>query len=118
MQRPFLPHISLIGDPEENFYQLGLKDQENFSSNQNHLNSLLKIPLPTVDTFLKQAMATFSRSLIKDKSQLFKLLNAYAEGLDVPLKQVTHSILLPEIMSCLNKWIPGAPLKLFAYEKN
>jgi hypothetical protein len=107
-----LPLVCLIGDSLENFYQLGLKDRANHSNILNHLNSLVKTPFDKVDfTVRKLAKATLKQGF-NHLPDFQKKMKAYSEGLGIKQDELTLSLLVPEIVSFLSKWIPGMPTNL------
>lgn len=96
-----LPLITLIGDPEENFYQLGVKDKVNYSDISKHLYSQLRILGPSLDPYVHKIIQGALLPKIS-KGELFsKLLNSYAEGLEKKVEDVALGLLIPEILSGL-----------------
>jgi hypothetical protein len=102
-----IPLITLIGDPVENFYQLGLKDREYSSVLLNHMKSLMSSPWSAVNSVLNEGVNSLTKNFIKYKSPASDHLKAYCEGLERPLEEVAWALFLPEAMSMINKWMPG-----------
>jgi hypothetical protein len=99
------PHfIQLIGNSEENFYQLGLKDADSY-----HL-TLDKLKKITYTDYLHKALGLTVDQVYKVKSNPFqfskKFLDSYADGLDISRPELQFSYLLPEFMSSFGKWTP------------
>ncbi len=86
----------LFGDLQENFYQLGRKEQEDFVQLEEHLKKLL-----SSYHLLKiwQDLLSKSQVLFKKKSQTFFeiALKSYAEGLERPVSEVRRVFELVEI---------------------
>jgi hypothetical protein len=100
-----LDHIHLIGNSEENFYQLGLRDKNAFTEVYLQIsmlcmrnNFMAKIIKSTTD---------FARSFVNKNTSLnMRDLKAYAEGLEQPIDKVLFAFLLPEMVASFNKWAP------------
>jgi hypothetical protein len=115
-------HINLIGDPEENFYSLGAKDKDSYQE----IYTLISRLCARNDILAKAIKATSEIAVnINKRGQinLQKELQAYADGLERPIKDVYFTLLLPEIVASFNKWapnlmsiIPGCS-SLFTYNK-
>ncbi|MBT3584845.1 MAG: hypothetical protein HN509_08050 [Halobacteriovoraceae bacterium] len=104
-----LPHIKLIGDPAENFYQLGLKDRENYHTTLNHIKALLSTPWQGLNITLEELVKAVLLQSKKRGGALDQNLQAYAEGLARPGEDIAYALLLPEILACMSKWLPGIP---------
>jgi hypothetical protein len=91
----------LIGDSEENFYQLGLIDRGEgnlaLEQIQNFLgaNQLVKAPFLGL-------LDTFSKSYLRKNFKFKKSFLAYAEALEIPAYKLQSSYLIPEIMSTMD----------------
>jgi hypothetical protein len=107
-----LPLVSLIGDSLENFYQLGLKDRENHSEILNHLNSLIKTPFDKVDLTVRHLAKALLNQGFTHLPEFQNKMKAYSEGLAIAQDELTLSLLVPEIVSFLSKWVPGIPTSL------
>lgn len=103
------PHEHLIGSPEENFYALGLKDAEGFKELYNNLKLLClrsKIFSQAVKISIDLLNLKNKKNLtIKEDHQ--KYLEAYGEGLKVPMEELLFSYFLPEYLAAFNKWNPN-----------
>lgn len=104
-----LPLTKLIGDPLENFYQLGLKDRERHKSVLEHINKLIKTPWKSVDLVAGEVLKQVLSRTLANCPHFKKNLGAYAEGLNIPFEDVAKGLLTPEILSFMSKWIPGLP---------
>jgi hypothetical protein len=99
--------ITLIGDIDENFYQLGLRDKETGKHVHHDVKSMLRTPWQPVNILIEEvAKAVLKNSLLK-KTDNFTHLKAYSDGMGVPLEQVVYMMLVPEMVSSLSKWAPG-----------
>lgn len=101
-----IPFLHLIGQEQENFYQLGIKDRDHFHEIHNHIHALFRLPLKQASPPLKSAMQWASLGLMKRWPQYFKLIDAYAQGLNLPTNKVALALALPELSSCLGAWMP------------
>jgi hypothetical protein len=107
-----LPSIKLIGDPVENFYQLGLKDKEHFLPLYTHIKNLSSPKVPLLPEVLEEVAKQFVSTNFYQEHQDNELIKAYAEGLDKPFREVALCTLLPEFLSSMGKWIPELPNNL------
>lgn len=99
--------ITLIGDIDENFYQLGLKDKEAGKLVHHDVKMMLRTPWKPVNMVIQEiGMAVIKNSMMR-KSDSFRHLKSYAEGLGVPLEECAYTMLIPELVSCMSKWAPG-----------
>ncbi|MFN8369703.1 MAG: hypothetical protein U0T83_03655 [Bacteriovoracaceae bacterium] len=101
------PLLTLIGDEEENFYQLGVKDRENYSATFKHLKSLTSLNNQFIDLIIEETVGKLGSSVIGKSPVLYSNLKAYTDGLEINLNKFLSLFLFPEILSSLNKWIPG-----------
>jgi len=107
-----LSHIKLIGDPVENFYQLGLKDRENFLPLFEHIKKLASPKVPVLPEVLAELAKKFVSTTFYKSHEENELIKAYAEGLNLPFSDVALCTLLPEFLSSMGKWIPNLPDQL------
>jgi hypothetical protein len=99
--------ISLIGDIDENFYQLGLKDRENGKLVHHDVKMMLRTPWKPVNIAIEEiGKAVIKNSLIK-KSENYRYLKSYAEGMNIPVEECAYVMLIPELVSSMSKWAPG-----------
>jgi hypothetical protein len=99
--------ITLIGDIDENFYQLGLKDRENGKLVHHDVKMMLRTPWKPANILIEEVgKAVIKNSLLK-KSDNFVHLKSYAEGLGIPLEECAYVLLVPEMVSAMSKWAPG-----------
>lgn len=117
-----IEHIDLIGDPEENFYSLGVKDKDAYQEIYSQITMLC-----ARNNVLAKAIKTTSELAVninkRGNLNFNKELEAYAQGLNRPTKDIYFALLLPEIVASFNKWtpnlmsvIPGCS-SLFTYNK-
>lgn len=104
-----LPIVKLIGDPHENFYQLGLKDKERHKLVLEHINNLIKTPWKSLDLVAGEVLKQVLSRTLANCPNFKKNLGAYSEGLDKPFDEVARGLLTPELLSFMSKWIPGIP---------
>lgn len=107
------PLIKLIGDPVENFYQLGLKDQVGHEDIYHHLQAPLKTSLRAIDKIVQETSKLIITQVIKRNHVTNNYLTAYAEGLDISVEDVALSLMIPEVFSCLSKWSPKFKIPTF-----
>ncbi len=99
--------ITLIGDSDQNFYQLGLKDKESGKVVHRDVKRMLSTSIATLDRTLQEiAKQVIKNSLLK-KTEQNRHLSAYAEGLGIPLEEAFYIMLIPELVSAMSKWAPG-----------
>lgn len=107
-----LPLIKLIGEPSENFYQLGLKDRDRHKPVISHINKLIKTPWKALDLVAGEVLKQVLTRTLADAPEFKKNITAYSEGLAVPFDEVARALLTPELLSFMTKWIPGVPPNL------
>ncbi|MEX1099324.1 MAG: hypothetical protein WEB87_02790, partial [Bacteriovoracaceae bacterium] len=99
-------HLHLFGDPEENFYALGVKDKDSYQEIYEQITRLCARA-----DFLAKALKLSTELAVnlgnRGSINLSKEIKAYAEGLGRPVNDVYFSILLPEIVASFNKWLPS-----------
>ena len=98
-------HIHLFGDPEENFYSLGKKDQFSYEEIYQQISMLC-----ARNTFFAQVLKFATEYLARNKTlenqSFMRNLDAYAEGLERKRENVAFAMLLPELVAAFNKWSP------------
>lgn len=102
------PHIYLLGDLEENFYQLGQKDSENIEESMEHIRALLKSPWKLLNQSIEKIVESFIKA-IRPKHLENQIIKSYSEGLNKDPSEIFLSLLYPEIISFMSKWIPNLP---------
>src|SRR5690606_6709211 len=107
-----IPFIDLVGDIEENYYQLGLKDAEAAKLSLRHTESLIKTPWQNVDQSLRVLTQSLLFNQNKWKNRFSPWLKAYAEGLGQTPERLMLAYLVPEFTACLAKWLPRLPKSL------
>lgn len=101
-----IEHIELIGDPCENFYSLGAKDKDAYQE----IYSLITMLCARNDILAKAIKMSSELAVNINKRgnlNFNKELEAYAEGLQRPTKDIYFALLLPEIVASFNKWTPN-----------
>ncbi|MBC7714185.1 MAG: hypothetical protein H7177_12650 [Rhizobacter sp.] len=99
--------ITLIGDIDENFYQLGLKDKEVGKLVHHDVKMMLRTPWKPVNMVIEEiGKAVLKNSLLR-KADYYTHLKHYAEGLGISLEECAYVMLIPELVSSMSKWAPG-----------
>ena len=101
------PVIPLLGQEEENFYQLGIQDQKGFLLSYQSLQKTLGHFPPYISELFHGLLKQGCLSIIERHPQLKRNLEAYAEGLEVPPRDVYGAFFLPEILSASGRFIPN-----------
>ena len=105
--------IKLFGQPEENLYQLGVKDREHWASFTRSLVSQ-NIPFQTVFELASTAKSQKIIShLMKQKDSYSKLVDAYAEGLEISSKELWNILLITELERSKASWASKQRSRLF-----
>lgn len=100
-----LPSMHLIGEAEENFYQLGLKDAELGKKLHVDAMTLVKSNSPGMDKLIKLGAREFVKRSLFQKPERFPLLKAYAEGMKVDFHDLCLVMMAPELASSLPYWL-------------
>ncbi|QDK41817.1 hypothetical protein DOM21_10215 [Bacteriovorax stolpii] len=99
--------LTLIGDIDENFYQLGLKDREVGKLVHQDVKMMLRTPWNSLNLVIQEVgKAVLKNSLLKNTEQ-FRHLKHYAEGMGIPVDEAAYVMLIPELVSSMSKWAPG-----------
>lgn len=101
-----MPHIHLLGNPEENFYSLGRRDKNGHTEMYDQISKLCARS-QYLANILKTATEISGKLKQKKSISLHKELQAYADGLEKPVEDVYFMLLLPEIVASFNKWLPN-----------
>lgn len=107
------PLIRLIGDPEDNFYQLGVKDRQAAKILLERMHALISLPWPELNKIIRPFQNVVLNHGIKINPVYKKLMKAYIEGLELSHERYYGGILLPEVMSAMSKWLPVLPKTIF-----
>ena len=99
--------ITLIGDMNENFYQLGLKDSESGKNVHRDVKRMLSTSVKAVDTVVEEIAKQIIKNSLKKSPDLYRNLQAYSEGFGRPIEEVFYVMLIPELVSAMSKWAPG-----------
>lgn len=109
-QHSFPPLHTLVGDSAENFYQLGLMDNGRHSLLLDHAIGLIRASRwSQVNKGVQEIMKTLLGRAIEMHPRFKKRVEAYAEGVGEKPGEVAAGLLIPEIMSFIDKWVPGIP---------
>lgn len=100
-----LASIHLIGEAEENFYQLGLKDAETGKILHIDAMTLIKSNSPVFDKLLKLGAKEYLKRSLLQKPERFPLLKAYAEGMKIDFYDLALAMMAPELASSLAHWL-------------
>lgn len=112
LENASIPHLTLIGDPHENVYQLGVKDRESYSATLKHLSSVVGSGMLAVDFAINSGLKVMAAKVLNQNQDFAELLRAYCEGLGASVAKVAPITLLPDLMSSIDRWIPGMNLPL------
>lgn len=104
--------VKLIGNAEESFYQLGLKDRDGHTFLLKHMQTVLSVGIPKLDKTLQEIAANFFNHQQEKNSIYEKWISNYADGLGISTKELVFTLLLPELSSCLSKWLPSLSTNL------
>src|SRR5690606_15853702 len=107
-----IPFIDLVGDIDENFYQLGMRDAEAAKLALKHTESLIKTPWQSMDMGIRFLAQNLFIGSSKWKMRFSPWMKSYAEGLEQPVERVMLAFLVPELTACLSKWLPSLPKTL------
>ncbi len=99
--------LSLIGDIDENFYQLGLMDREGAKDVHRDVKLMLATPWKPVNKVIEEVSKVVLKNSLLKKTDYYNHLRAYSEGLGISLEEGAYTMLVPEIVSCMSKWAPG-----------
>ena len=99
--------LTLIGDIDENFYQLGLRDREVGKLVHHDVKMMLRTPWNSLNLVIQEVgKAVLKNSLLKN-TEHFRHLKNYAEGMGIPVEEAAYVMLIPELVSSMSKWAPG-----------
>ncbi|MGZ3808812.1 MAG: hypothetical protein ACXVCE_12060, partial [Bacteriovorax sp.] len=99
--------LTLIGDIDENFYQLGLKDQEEAKDVHRDVKQMLSTPWRPVNKVIEEISKIVLKNSLLKNSDYYNHLKSYSEGLGTSLEETAYTMLIPEMVSCMSKWAPG-----------
>ncbi len=99
--------ITLIGDADENFYQLGLKDKSSGKIVHADVKNMLRTPWPRINMIIEEVAKVVIKNSLLKKTEHYAHLKAYSEGLGAPLEETAYIMLIPELVSSMSKWAPG-----------
>jgi hypothetical protein len=99
--------ITLIGDADENFYQLGLKDKANGKIVHTAVKNMLRTPWNKVNIVVEEVAKVVIKNSLLKKTEHYRHLHAYSEGMGISVEQAAYTMLIPELVSSMSKWAPG-----------
>lgn len=99
--------LTLIGDIDENFYQLGLADREKAKDVHRDVKLMLSTPWKPINRAIEEVAKVVLKNSLLKKSEYYTRLRSYADGLGIPLEEAAYVMLMPEMVSCMSKWAPG-----------
>lgn len=102
----------LIGDPQENFYQLGIKDTDKYKDTAADVRALLCDTNLLSSTFYKGFTDYYLKKIIDKNPDMKTHLLSYSEGLAIDPARFCFEFLMPELISAPSKWNPNLK-KLF-----
>ncbi len=98
---------TLIGDIDENFYQLGLADKTAAKDVHRSVKNMLATPWAPVNKVIEEAAKAVLKNSLLAKTDYYNHLKSYADGLGIQVEEAAYTMLIPEIVSCMTKWAPG-----------
>lgn len=99
--------ITLLGDIDENFYQLGLKDKEQGKLVHHDVKMMLRTPWKTANLVIEEVGKNIIKNSLLKNTDNFRHLKSYAEGAQISLEECAYTMLIPELVSSMSKWAPG-----------
>jgi len=99
--------LKLVGDVDENFYQLGLKDRELGKLVHQDVRNMLRTPWPAVNAVIKEIGQNVIKNTLIKNTDHFRHLSSYSEGMGIKIEECAYVMLIPEIVSAMSKWAPG-----------
>ncbi|MBT3982829.1 MAG: hypothetical protein HOE90_15830 [Bacteriovoracaceae bacterium] len=106
-------HIDLIGDAEDNFYNMGVRDKNSYRKTMEHLQLITQSSSKAANKIVNSGLSVIALRVINKNPEYSRWLEAYSDGLGISLEDMAGVYLLPEIMSSIEKWIPGLNLPIF-----
>jgi hypothetical protein len=99
--------LTLIGDADENFYQLGLQDRDQAKEVHRDVKLMLSTPWKPVNKAIEEVAKLIIKNSILKNPDRYHHLKSYSEGLGISFEEAVYIMLIPEIVSCMSKWAPG-----------
>lgn len=99
--------IRLIGDIDENFYQLGLKDKDLGKVVHQDVRHMLRTPWNNVNKLIQDIGQSIIKNTLVKNTDHYRHLKAYSEGMGIKIEECAYVMLIPEIVSAMTKWAPG-----------
>ena len=99
--------LTLIGDAEENFYQLGLNDRDGAKAVHQDVKLMLSTPWAPINKTIEEVAKVVLKNTMLKKTEYYRHLKYYSDGLGIPLEETAYTMLIPELVSCMSKWAPG-----------
>lgn len=99
--------ITLIGDMDENFYQLGLKDRESGKEVHRDVKRMLSTSIRSVDKVIEEVAKQILKNTMLRNPDQYRHLKSYSEGMSISVEDAFYVMLVPELVSAMSKWSPG-----------
>lgn len=103
------PLIQLIGEQDENIYQLGLSDRNRHKALFAQIKNFLTTGISAIDKTSEVIALRSIHKTLSENPEYKAFLSSYAQGLDIELDQLAHALMIPELVSCMSAWAPGVP---------
>ncbi len=112
-QGSMVPLINLLGNEEENFYQLGNKDKACFLKLKNHIQTIENSPFSPLKKGIFYLLKKNYDS-IDQESSFYKALISYSDGLNINPIDLYFFIINGEVFSTSGPW-PKGYLRNYTY---
>jgi len=99
--------LTLIGNINENFYQLGLNDKERAKEVHRDVKNMLSTPWKGVNKGIEEVAKIILKNSLLKKTDYYNHLKCYSEGLGISHEEAAYVMLIPEMVSGMSKWAPG-----------
>ncbi len=99
--------LSLFGDIDENFYQLGVLDRSGAKLVHDDVKTMLSTPWKGVNKGIEELAKLIIKNTLLKKPDFYHHLKAYSEGLNIKVEETAYIMLIPELISCMSKWAPA-----------
>lgn len=106
------PLIQLIGEQDENIYQLGLSDRDRHKALFSQIKNFLTTGISAIDKTSELIASRTVQKTLSENPEYRDFLRPYAQGLDIELEQLVQALMIPELVSCMSAWAPGVPSAL------
>lgn len=97
---------NLIGDLNQNLYKLGLIDKKDASIVLDDVKLMIRTPWAPVNKIIEEIAKEILKNTLLKNPNSYEFIKSYAEGLGKSIEECAFTMLVPEIVSSLSKWIP------------